>query len=335
MVKLLTPIMLVLLCSCGSNRKLQPPIERKSAEAPRPVTSVYRITATVIPESLLVRAQVEIDVQNVSADTVTSLTIIQPLAVAGKNKSGGRSSRVERLALNGSEIQLDSVSFSSSNIPIPLATPLRHSERAALSLSMVARIDDAGRPTYKYAECLQYSGWLPFVVLGELKPGHAELPAPDPADFEVSLTIDSGWFVVAPGELLNTKALFGVLPNFDTVMVDVIHAPYIADGYTFSRLPSERGRDTYVLRKRYNRGYDFLILKGYLLDRARSGDYSIDAYYPDELRSRWQYRLIDIGVVNLKNRVFVGRLNSSESLKLVFGGKRSPWLAPDILLLTR
>ena len=280
------------------------------------------------------RAEIEIDVQNIYNDSFSSLVLSPWPREEKKGIIKGQSCEIERLALNGTLVQSARYGSDRSVVVVPLPSTLRPQERVAVSMSVVARTAAGNRWTHKSAEAIQFTDWLPRVVLGAGQPVTKRMTFPDhPADFEVSLTIDSGWFVVAPGELLNDKSLIGMMPNFDTVMVDVMHDPYIADGYAFSRLPSVQGRDTYVLRRRYNRGYDFLVLRGYLLDRGRRGDETVNAYYPQELASKWKYRLVDMGFGLNRSDQTGGLSASNESTKVVAVGKKSKWYSSGIRLI--
>jgi len=111
---------------------------------------------------------------------------------------------------------------------------------------------------------------------------------PIPADYFVTLIVDSGYLVVAPGELLNDKELLGALPANDTIMPDIMNHPMREGGYTYGRLPATKGRDSYVWLSRSRRDFSLCILHDYLVDRARTGEHSIDVFYPPSQVNLWQ-----------------------------------------------
>lgn len=331
MSKLVPSILLLIFCSCSSAKRDQSQAERPLSDTPKRVASVYRISAFVIPESLLVRAEIEIDVQNIYSDSFDLFWFAA--APENRRREGGQSCRINQLEVNGAPVKSDGFSEDSSTALVKLPLPLAPGQRVAVSFSLDAKMTDNDRWDYSNATGILFRNWLPRVILGSDQVRRPISFVDLPSDFEISVSIDSGWFVVAPGELLNDKSLLGMMPSFDTVMVDVMHNPYVADGYVFSRLPSEQGRDTYVMRRRYNRGYDFLVLRGYILDRGRRGDETVNAYYPQELASKWKYRLIDIGFGLNRSDQTQGLGASSESTKIVAVGKKSKWYSSGIRLI--
>lgn len=317
----LLPILAALFISCSHSAPSKTTAERRLDSAPKPVASVYRINATVIPESLLVRAEIEIDVQNIYRDSINLLWLAT--APEKTRRETGQHCKMLTLEMNGQSVQPEAFSGDSSTALIKLPATLKPGERVAISQTIVSTMIASDQWSSLTAQGLLVRNWLPRVVPGFAQADKKMSFTDEPSDFEISITIDSGWFVVAPGELLNDKALLGAMPNNDTILTDVIHRPYQADGFTFSRLPSENGYDTYIYRKRYSRGYDFLVLKGYRLDRANRGDRKIEAYYPAELAKKWQGRLVKQSLSKSNFARYGQDLQPRDPLKLVVIGKKS------------
>lgn len=335
MLKYLVPIaLLLILCCCGPTRISKPSVSDRLNDAPRPVSSVYHVTADVKPESLLVHAEVDIDFQNLSSDTLRTLALVQPLNIGTKRPAKEQYSRIDSLLLDGAPVSVAATFSDSPMIRLVLPSTLKRGERAALSFSLAAKVTTAGRSIYGASECTRFTDWLPRVTGWGTPPTDLLSMQAELADFDVSLTVDSGLFVVAPGELLNDKELLGMIPNVDTIMADVINKPYAADGYVFSRLPSKNGRDTYVWRKRFSRSFNFLALKGYLLDRGRGGNLAVESYYPEELAAVWQYKLVAKGSDYLKSAPLPTGDFSAGPLRLVVAGKRSQWFSSNVQLLS-
>jgi len=331
MLRSLNLIAALLFCSCITAENHVHAGAERADSAPKTVASVYHISARVIPESLLIRADIDIDVQNIYRDSFNLLWLAS--APEKTRRETGQYCKINRLEVNGAPVRSAGFSADSSTALVRLASPLGPGERVAVSQSIVAKMTEADRWAYSDAEGIQFKSWLPRVVLGSGQPDKKLTFVDEPSDFEVSISIDSDWFVVAPGELLNDKALLGAMPNSDTILTDVIHHPYAADGYAFSRLPSENGRDTYEYRKRYNRGYDLLVLNGYLLDRANRGERKIEAYYPVELGKKWQGRLLQQSISKSNFARYSKALQHRDPLKLVVVGKKSTQYGSGVWLI--
>jgi len=335
MLKNLLPIALLSFwCCCTPARISKPFVSEPANDAPRPVSSIYHVTADAKPESLLVHAEVDIDFQNLSSDTLRTLALVQSLNTGTERPAKVQFSRIDNLLLDGASVSVAATYSDSPIIRLVLPSPLKRGERAALSFSLVAKVAPAGRSIYGASECTRFADWLPRVTGWSTPPTRQFSMQAGPADFDVSLTVDSGLFVVASGELLNDKELLGMVPNVDTIMADVINKPYAADGYVFSRLPSKNGKDTYVWRDRFNRGFDFLVLNGYLLDRGRKGDFAVESYYPQELAAVWKHQLVAKDLDYLRSAPLpIGAL-PDRPLRLVIAGERSSRFSSAIQLLS-
>ncbi len=334
MIKYLISFTLILFCNgCAPTRIPQMSAADRANEAPQPVSSIYHIVADIIPESLLVRARVEIDFQNLTADTLHRLTLIQPINVRDKHHTGERGSHIDSMCLNGAPVPVAEVA-DSALIPFSLPSPLKQGERVAVSFSVTARISADSRWWLGRSECVRFVNWLPHITGWGKASGNRPKREAEPADYGIEMTIDSGLLVVASGELLNDKELLGMVPSADSVFVDVIHNPYSADGYVFSRLPARNGKDTYVWRARFIRGFDFLVLGDYLLDRGRKGDLVVESYYPRERALVHQDRVVADGLQSYSQTSAVTGFAPNRPLRLVVAGTRTIWFSSNVQLLS-
>lgn len=323
----------LIACSCGTPRNATIALAESDSSAPQPVFTNYHVTAVARPESLLVRADVDIDFQNISSDTLRAVWIVQPLNNRHDNRAAGQSSHIDSVLIDEAPVSSLLITGNDSLIRIPLPASLNQGERVAVSLKVTARMAESSRSLSDESACVCFSDWLPKVVARPKGPGESGEWLAEPADYDVDITVDSGLLVVAPGDLLNDKQLFGMVPNADSIFIDVLHKPYASDGYTFSRLPSDNGEDTYVWRLRYAQSFDFLVLRNYLLDRARKGRLLIESYYPRAQAEIWQRRVAAKGLKYFKASFSPTSAEQARPLKLVVAGNRSGWFTRDIQLV--
>ena len=109
------------------------------------------------------------------------------------------------------------------------------------------------------------------------------------ADYNVDLRIDSSWSAAFPGELINDKQHFGLVPPpEDTAVQQDILANYsqIPNGERYTPV-FEKGLKEYYIKSRSETGFPIVLYRNLVYDRAVADSVSIEVAYSHRQQKRW------------------------------------------------
>ena len=112
---------------------------------------------------------------------------------------------------------------------------------------------------------------------------------PEFADFTIALKIDSAYSLVYPGELINDKEHYGLLPpaHNESVYVDIVNQHQQEfSGRKYQPLFESGYKNFYILSKN-DIDFSFVAQKGLIRDRAFVDSLTIEACYRDDLKNVW------------------------------------------------
>ncbi len=255
----------------------------------------YIIRVAVQPESLLVRGSMEIDYRNTSFDTLHEVYFALPLNDTSivRDTLGTPFCRLDSLLyrgapLSGEDLETDGIVLTAH---IPGGIPPM--ESGAFLLAFESRLSKDF--LFDKDNGLDLSRWYPEICARA--GGVWYLPDrlyPDSslreyADYSLELTVDSSWSLLFPGELINDKQHFGLLPRPDdtTVQEDILE--------NFSQIPGgkhyvpmfEAGTRIYYVTARNETGFPLLLHRGLTYDRAVVDSIDIRVAYSKRQKKRW------------------------------------------------
>jgi hypothetical protein len=77
--------------------------ERQEAP-PKPVAVTYRVIAEIIPETLLIRASIDVEYRNSTSEPITELAIVSPINTHVTKESSCQHSHIDSVLVNGAPI---------------------------------------------------------------------------------------------------------------------------------------------------------------------------------------------------------------------------------------
>ncbi|HOP07373.1 MAG TPA: hypothetical protein PLF13_08795 [candidate division Zixibacteria bacterium] len=220
----------------------------------------YRLQMQAFPDSGFVSGRIEITFRNDSNDTLTDVCLGEelPLHIRTRRDSqrpepdsvdagwlaeldGSRSGYclIDSLLFQGVPLTVDQIELNDNVIRIHLPVLIRPNETAFFMGTIRSR---SGNKSDENGP-VSFNDWFPKIVeFGEDsvwingKQG-LEPKGPLLGRFTVSIAVDSSWDMVAPGELVNEKEIFGLFPSMteDSVYVDLFNAhqlTYLGRRYT-------------------------------------------------------------------------------------------------------
>lgn len=124
--------------------------------------------------------------------------------------------------------------------------------------------------------------------------------------YMISLSVDSSYSIIAPGELLNEKEHFGTFsrakPEDDTVFVDVTSSLYAFQPDRAYQPEFAGGVKTYHFRLLNGNNFPILLTGGFLLDRTFVDGLPIEIYYRPSEREQFAGRVARLARETLKEQ---------------------------------
>ena len=254
----------------------------------------YSFRGEVKPESLLVRGLLEVEYRNRTDDSVgevrffTGIPILDPHDTSANTEPPSfalDSMLCYGVPLSSSELIVDGLT-----ITAVLPRPLVPGEKAFFIMTFETTLDPKDA-----SDGVVYTGWYPKAAV--YRDGRWYTPTegvigqsvPEFADFAIALKIDSAYSLVYPGELINDREHYGLLPpaHNDSVYVDIVnqHQQEFA-GIKYQPL-FESGYKNYYIRSKNDIDFSFVAQKGLIRDRAFVDSLTIEVCYPPELSEVW------------------------------------------------
>ena len=256
---------------------------------------VYTIKADVVPESLLVRGQMELKYRNFSDDTLSEIYFRLDLNAYQQNGY----CRIDSMLYYGASLTEDEISVDNAIMKISLPSKLApkatgffliafESRVAPLHMSSSDKVHDEGH-------YVAFSRWYPRVC--PYKDGRwyidqhvgCDQSPGEYARYNVVLQIDSAYSIAHPGELLNEKEHYGLLPKGvgDTVYIDVVNKHSLAFGGVRYHPEFPSGYKRYFIRARNATDFSYVVGPQFIRDRTYRDSLTIEVCYGKEVQKVW------------------------------------------------
>ena len=262
---------------------------------PRQVAPVQvRFRGELKPDSSLTSGLMEIEFTNRTEDTLIDIRMFTGVPIVDPRDSTTFTEppfvHLDSMLYRGVPMSETELSIDNRTIIATLPQPLEPGERAFFIMTFTACMDPQDG-----SNGVLYTGWYPRVAAYHDHQWYTptdsviEQAVPSFADYTVSVGVDSAYYLVHPGELMNHKEHYGLLPpaHNDSIYIDIVHQhqqEYAGMKYT----PIfETGRKNYFIRSNNDIDFSIVAQKGLLRDRAYVDSLTIEACYPPEMADVW------------------------------------------------
>jgi hypothetical protein len=255
----------------------------------------YTIKAEVVPESLLVRGQMELEYRNFSDDTLSEIYFRLHLNTHSLNGY----CRIDSMLYYGVPLTEDNISIDNAYMKISLPSKLApeatgffliafESRAASLYASSLDKGHDRGHYVafYRWYPCVcpyKDGRWYTDQYIGyDQSTGEYAL-------YNVALQIDSAYSIAHPGQLLNEKEHYGFLPKGvdDTVYVDLVNKHSLDFGGVRYHPEFPSGYKRYFVRARNAIGFSFVVGPQFIRDRTYRDSLTIEVCYGKGEQKVW------------------------------------------------
>jgi hypothetical protein len=257
----------------------------------------YSFRGEVKPESLLVRGLLEVEYRNRTDDSVGEVQFFTGIPIHDPHDTSMNTEppymRLDSMLCYGVPLSKSELIIDDRTITAVLPRPLAPGAKAFFIMTFETHLG-SGADT-ENSSTVVYTGWYPRVA--GFRGGRWYTPTegvidqsvPEFADFTMALKIDSAYSLVYPGELVNDKEHYGLLPpaHNDSVYVDIVnqHQQEYA-GIKYHPL-FESGHKNFYIRSKNDIDFSFIARKGLIRDHAFVDSLTIEACYPPELSDVW------------------------------------------------
>ena len=262
---------------------------------PRQVAPVQiRFRGELNPDSSLVRGLMEIEFTNHTEDTLADIRMFTGLPIVDPCDSTTITEppciRLDSMLYQGVPMSETELKIEGRTIIATLPQPLKPGKRAFFIMTFTTQMNSRDD-----SDGVVYTGWYPRVAAYHegrwFTPTDSVIDqaVPSFADYQISIGVDSAWHLVYPGELVNNKEHYGLLPpaHNDSIYVDIVsqhQQSYAGKKYT----PTfEGGKKNYFIRSNNDIDFSIVVQKGLLRDRAYIDSLTIEVCYPPELADTW------------------------------------------------
>ncbi len=257
-----------------------------------------RFRGELKPDSAIARGLMEIEITNRTDDTIPAIRMFAGVPIISPMDTLAHEPpylKLDSMLYRGVPLSPDELTIDSHTLTVNLPQPLPPGERAFFITTFTTRMRNKPGPGG-----VVYTGWYPNVAAccDTSRLTHPDsvnaLPATMLADYTVALTVDSVWHLAHPGELVNDKDHYGLLPpaHNDSIYIDIVHEyqqEFMGRKY---RPFFESGRKTYLIRSLSDIDFPIVAWEGLLRDRAFVDSLIIEVCYPPKLADVWAGRIV-------------------------------------------
>lgn len=260
---------------------------------------VYTIRATVVPESSLVRGQMELEYRNFSDDTLSEIYFRLDLNAYQPNSY----CRIDSILYYGAPLTENEIAVDNTimkvSLPVKLAPEATgffliafESKVASLYVSTSDEGHDEGHDEGRY---VTFSNWYPRVCTYKDSRWYNDQylgcnqSAGEYAHYNVALEVDSSYSIAHPGELLNEKEHYGLLPKGvdDTIYIDLLNKHSFAFGGVKYKPTFPSGLKRYFIRAQAATNFSFVASREFIRDRTYVGSLTIEVCYSKDAENIW------------------------------------------------
>jgi|GEM_PF-3450388 len=264
----------------------------------------YSFDLQAVPDSALIRGRIEINYRNETTDTLreVQLSAAVPIYMATRIDSttgepdsiyanwiaklperSRRTCVLDSLLFRGVPLQSHEIAIKENILTIKLPVEIPPGQRVFLMGTLTSIATTITEP----CDLVELDRWYPSVRRfheGVWDTLNAEL-----ARFNVRLEVDSSWDVGHPGELINDKEHYGLLPDLrnDSVYVDIVNQYQQSLGGRVYVPEFEGGRKRYTVHVDNALDFPLLFADELLRDRVVVDSVMIEVCYPPELEELW------------------------------------------------
>jgi hypothetical protein len=256
-----------------------------------PVRYVFR--GEVKPESTLVRGLMEVDWRNQTDDSLGEVRFYCATPMVGPHDSMTSFEppflKLDSVLSYGVPLSESELSVDGHHMSVILPRELPPKERAFFIMTFETRLKSSDRHGAVYTD------WYPNVSVyrdGRWYDRYDSVlsqAVPEYADFTVGLKVDSAYQLVYPGELVNDKEHYGLLPpeHNDSVYVDIVNQHQQEYAGIKYRPVFESGFKHFFIRSKYDIDFSFVAGNRLIRDRAYIDSLTIEVCYPPDLSDVW------------------------------------------------
>lgn len=253
---------------------------------------VYTIKANVVPESLLVRGQMELEYRNFSDDTLSDIYFRLDLNAHPPNGY----CRIDSMLYYGAPLTKDEISVDNAIMKVSLPGKLAPEATGFFLIVFEFRVAllhaSSSDESHDKSHYVAFYRWYPCVC--PYKDGRwyidqnvdCNQSPGEYARYNVALQIDSAYSIAHPGKLLNEKEHYGLLPKEvdDTVYVDLVNKHSFAFGGVRYHPEFPSGYKRYFVRARNATEFSFVVGPQFIRDRTYRDSLTIEVCYSKEVQ---------------------------------------------------
>jgi hypothetical protein len=232
----------------------------------------------VVPESSLVRGQIELEYRNFSEDTLSQIHFTLK-----------EYCRIDSILYYGAPLSENEISVDNTIMKVKL--PVKLAPEATGFFLMAFESNLATLPVFLSDEghSVTFNNWYPHICIYKNGRWYDNQSLSEYADYNVSLEIDSTYSIAHPGELRNEKEHYGLQPQAidDIVYVDILNKHSFAFGGVRYHPTFPDGVKQYSIRARYVTDFPFFVTREFLRDRTFVDDLVIEVCYNQKTKHTW------------------------------------------------
>ncbi|MCK4857312.1 MAG: hypothetical protein KAT58_05050, partial [candidate division Zixibacteria bacterium] len=248
-----------------------------------------------VPESLLVRGQMELEYRNFSDDTLSEIYFRLDLNTHSPNGY----CRIDSMLYYGAPLTEDEISVDNAIMKISLPSKLAPEATGFFLIAFESRVASLHASSldegHDESHNVTFYRWYPCVC--PYKDGRwytdeytgYDRSTGEYARYNVALQIDSAYSIAHPGKLLNEKEHYGFLPKGvdDTVYVDLVNKHSFAFGGVRYHPEFPSGHKWYFVRARNATDFSFVVGPQFIRDRTYRDSLTIEVCYGKEVQKVW------------------------------------------------
>ncbi|MEE8576315.1 MAG: hypothetical protein V3T31_03590 [candidate division Zixibacteria bacterium] len=212
------------------------------------------------------------------------------------------------------------------SVVVPFRKPLPRNDHAFLLISFRTSFEQ--KPNRDHLSLL-LNQWFPMMERFDKE----SLSVNEPAAFRISLSVDSSMRAFAPGELLNEKEMYGLMPENEGVFIDLTASPKAADNLTPYSPVFEDGIRRYLFDSRYSTAVPLFISESVRLDRVIGNGLTISFYASSDQSARSLDRASEFIAELVKMQTEQYGLSRLESYTVVLSDQGQYFAAPGITII--
>jgi len=267
----------------------------------------YTIRAEIIPESLLVKGMIEVEIKNHYKNSLTDVLFhLDCPGFLGKQIESHEKSHMffDSILYYGAPVSSDAIEFDGTNMLVTLPHVLNPDQKGFFLMSFTTKIDEEN-VVEGDAFFLKLSGWYPRVAY---RSGHRtwfkqtdpmqSLRGEEYSRHYIGLKIDSAYSLAYSGKLNNEKEHYGLIPKQQPGEVRVdLKENYSKDLYDNKYIPVfEDGYKYYYINQPIAETYTAVVRKNQIHDRSLTDNVTIDVFYSEDDRELWQGTIANLAM---------------------------------------